>query len=109
LSFGYAALKPSLNPQGIGSDDNTQRFVDPLPLVRLLLAGRVGDAVSIAQRLARGAGLPAPFNSLNPAPVTAPARLVAALLFPIAPKAYGSLIGRAYPNLIRDEEEIDAA
>jgi CRISPR-associated protein Csx17 len=108
LPFAYAALKPLFDPKGIGSDDEARRFIDPLPLVRLLRAGRGPDAVSTAQRLARGAGLAAPFGSLNPT-ATAPARLAAALLFPIARMAYDRLIARAYPNLTKDEEETDVA
>jgi CRISPR-associated protein Csx17 len=108
LIFAYAALKPLFNPKGVGSDDQPERFLYPLPLVRLLRAGRTRNAVTIAQRMARAAGLPVPFGSLDPASAV-PARFAAALLFPIAPKAYDRLIGRAYPSLTRDEEETDAA
>ena len=108
LPFAYAALKPLFNPKGVGSDDDGLRCVDPLPAVRLLRAERAQAAISLAQRLARGAGLPAPFGLLDPTSA-ATARLAAALLFPIAPTAYGRLIRRAYPGPTRDKEETDAA
>jgi CRISPR-associated protein Csx17 len=109
LPFAFAALKPLFEPAGIGPDPEMRRRVDPLPLVRLLRAGRTGDAILFAQRLARGAGLPAPFARLDQTDSTNPARLAAGLLFPIAPMACDRLIERAYPDLTRHKEEPDAA
>jgi CRISPR-associated protein Csx17 len=109
LPFAYAALKPLLAPMGIGSDGETRRPADALPVVRLLGAGRADHAVSLAQRMMRGTGKAAPFARLDPATAADPARLAAALLFPIAPMAYDRLVARAYPNLTRDEEEPNAA
>ena len=40
LPFAYAALKPLLHPKGIGSEDRPKRFVDPLPLIRVLYITR---------------------------------------------------------------------
>ena len=77
--------------------------------MRLIRAGRSEDAVKLAQRMTRSAGLPATFARLDPAPPPDPARLAATLLFPIAPIAQGRLIARAYPDLTKDEEEPHAA
>ena len=106
LPFAYAALKPLLAPEGVGEE---KKRINPLPLVRLIRAGRVGDAIQQAQIVAQGAGLPAPFlkNTIKCKSTTSldPNRLMAALLFPIAPKAYDSLIGRVYPDLKKDDLE----
>ncbi|MBK8211900.1 MAG: type I-U CRISPR-associated protein Csx17 [Rhodospirillales bacterium] len=82
IPFAYAALKPLFAPDGVGRDKKGKKLVDPLPLVRLLRAGRAAEAVAQAQQQARGAGLPAPFERLSPAPPSDPLRLAAALLFP---------------------------
>ena len=103
LPFAYAALKPLFAPEGVGpAEVNEKKRIDPLPLVRLIRAGRVGDAIRHAQIVAQGAGLPAPFIKREPAPPLDPDRLTAALLFPIAPKAYERLIERAYPDLQKE-------
>jgi CRISPR-associated protein Csx17 len=109
LPFAYAALKPLFEPSGVGPDPGERRTIDPLPLVRLLRGGRVDDAVTFAQRLARGANLPAPFAHRDSGPAIGAVRVLAALLFPIAPMAQQRLLGRAYPNLARTGEETDAA
>jgi CRISPR-associated protein Csx17 len=109
LPFAYRALKPLFAPNGVGPAGE-KRLLDPLPLVRLIRAGRIDDAVGRAQAMARGTGLPAPFARQNPASMVDPERLAAALLFPVAPEAYQPLIERAYPNLSKDKEnEIHAA
>ena len=103
LPFAYAALKPLFAPEGVGpAEVNEKKRVDPLPLVRLIRAGRVGDAIGHAQIVAQGAGLPAPFIKREPAASLDPDRLTAALLFPIAPKAHVRLIERAYPDLKKE-------
>jgi hypothetical protein len=61
-----------------------KRLLDPLSLIRLIRPGRARDAVVLAQRLVRGAGLPTPFARPDLAPPSSPLRLAAALLFPIA-------------------------
>ncbi len=109
LPFAYAELKPLLAPEGVGPETGEKRLLGPLPLVRLIRANRAEDAVKLAQRMARGAGLSAPFAQADPVPPPDPARLVAALLFPIAPMAQGRLIVRAYPDLTKDEEDPHAA
>ena len=81
---------------------NEKKRIDPLPLVRLIRAGRVGDAIRHAQIVAQGAGLPAPFVKRKPAASLDPDRLTAALLFPIAPRAYARLSERAYPDLQKE-------
>ena len=103
LPFAYAALKPLLAAEGVGpAEVNEKKRIHPLPLVRLIRAGRVGDAIRHAQIIAQGAGLPAPFLKRKPATSLNPDRLTAALLFPIAPKAYERLIERAYPDLQKE-------
>ena len=103
LPFAYAALKPLLAPEGVGpAEVNEKKRVDPLSLVRLIRAGRVGDAIRHAQIVAQGAGLPAPFIKREPAASLDPDRLTAALLFPIAPGAYARLTERAYPDLQKE-------
>ena len=82
---------------------NEKKRIDPLPLVRLIRAGRVGDAIRHAQIVAQGAGLPAPFLKREPAASLDPDRLTAALLFPIAPEAYARLTERAYPDLRKEQ------
>jgi CRISPR-associated protein Csx17 len=101
--FAYAVVKPLFMHSGIESKTG-RRLVDPLPLVRLLRAGRGGEAARLAQRLARGAGLPTPFASGGRVAAPAPGRLAAALLFPIAPMTAKQLIERAYP----ERENMDA-
>lgn len=109
LPFAYAALKPLFAPEGIGPETGEKRLPDPLPLVRLIGAGRAADAVTLAQRIARAAGLPAPFARLDPAPPPDSGRFLAALVLPIAPMAYGQILDRAYPNTAKLEEASDAA
>ena len=103
LPFAYAALKPLFAPEGVGpAEVNEKKRIDPLPLVRLIRAGRIGDAIRHAQIVAQGAGLPAPFLKREPAASLDLDRLTAALLFPIAPKAYARLVERAYPDLQKE-------
>ena len=103
LPFAYAALKPLFAPEGVGpAEVNEKKRIDPLPLVRLIRAGRVGHAIRHAQIVAQGAGLPAPFIKREPAASLDPDRLTAALLFPIAPGAYARLTERAYPDLQKE-------
>lgn len=109
LPFAYAVLKPLFASEGVGPETGEKRLLDPLPLVRLIRADRAEDAVKAAQRMARGAGLPAPFAGLDPTLPPNPGRLVAALLFPIASMAHGRLIARAYPDFTKDKEETHAA
>jgi CRISPR-associated protein Csx17 len=109
LPFAYAALKPLFFPEGIQRENGEKRLSDPLPLVRLIRAGRIADAIKLAQRLARGAGLPTPFAQVDLASLPDPNRLVAALLFPIAPMAHDRLVARAYPDIAKDKEETHAA
>jgi len=109
LPFAYAALKPLFEPAGIGPAPVERRIIDPLPVVRHLRAGRADNAVSMAQRLVRSAGLPAPFAQRDLRQTADSRRLTAALLFPIAPLAHQRLVERAYPDLTRTVEETDVA
>jgi CRISPR-associated protein Csx17 len=109
LPFAYAALKPLFDPAGLGPESDRRRIIDPLPLVRLLRGGRSYDAISAAQRFARGAGLASCFVDVTTSTSMDPMRLAASLLFPIAPLARDRLIERAYPDMKNDQEESDAA
>lgn len=134
LPFAYAVLKPLFDPKGVakprppksrahGADDKRDRKpVDPLPLVRLLHAGRIEDAVLAAHRIARGAGLSGPFESalrdahrLPSSALTsardakAAERLTAALILPIRDSDMERVAWRAYPDSKQDEENSDAA
>lgn len=134
LPFAYAVLKPLFDPKGVakprppksrahGADDKRDRKpVDPLPLARLLHAGRIEDAVLAAHRIARGAGLSGPFESalrdahrlpssaLTPArDAKAAERLTAALILPIRDSDMERVAWRAYPDSKQDEENSDAA
>lgn len=108
LPLAYAALKPLLEPFGVGPDEKRSR-IDPLPLLRLLQANRSEEAVLRGQRLARGAGLPAPFAGVGPMPVRDARRLAAALLFPIPARDFEKLRDLAYPDLKNVMEDSDAA
>jgi CRISPR-associated protein Csx17 len=107
LPFLYAALKPLFDPAGVPIGVAAERRrVQPLPLLRLLLAGSVGQAAQRAQLMARGAGLPTPFMGhalIDRAAVAAPYRLAAALAFPIY--EWRKLADRAYPAPSKDDKE----
>lgn len=109
LPFAYVALKPLFAPDGVRSESGEKHLLDPLPLVRLIRAGRVADAVTRAQRIAKGAGLLTSFARFEATSALDPDRLAAALLVPIAPKAHERLIARAYPDITKDKEEPHAA
>lgn len=108
LPFAYAALKPLFTHSGI-ENETGRRLVDPLPLVRLLRAGRGGEAAGLAQRIARGAGLPTPFASRSQIAAAMSERLAATLLFPVAPMAVERLVTRAYPEMNPEGENTDVA
>lgn len=125
--FAFAALKPLFDPKGVavprpwrkdkprqyGDHDKRERkFVNPLPLLRLVQAGRADEALAMAARMARGAGLSVPFGGVGMAKSArglwtqneAP-RLAAALLIPLSNPAIEALASRAYPVTTRDQEE----
>lgn len=108
LPFAYAALKPLFVRSGI-ENETGRRLVDPLPLVRLLRTGRGDEAAGLAQRMARGAGLPTLFASRSQIASPVSERLGAALLFPLAQMAVERLIARAYPEMNPEGENTDAA
>jgi len=119
IPFAFAAIKPLLHPSGVGHgllrlggqktaelrDSNALCPINPLPVVRLLTAGRADDSVRLAQRLARGARLAAPFADADVHRTVDPMRLAAALVFPLSPKAYAALTKRAYPDLKRQDQQ----
>lgn len=127
-SFAFAALKPLFDPKGVavprpakkgvrrpyGKEDRRERkLVNPLPLLRLVETGRVDEAIAMAHRIARGAGLSVLFadvfakarRSGRRAASQETARLVAALLIPLSDPAIERLASRAYPETTRDEED----
>src|SRR5262249_1980648 len=107
LPLAYAALKPLFAPEGIGLPNvKEKKLLDVLPLVRLVRADRVTEAVRRAQHMARAAGLSAPFADFQITTGLSPDPLAAALLFPIAPATYKTLIERAYPAS-KEEDETD--
>ncbi len=109
VPFAYAALKPLFFDDGIGPDDGPRKLLDPLPLVRLVRAGRGDDAISMAQRLMRGAGMPAPFAMHASTAPPDPDRLAAALLFPLAWREREGLVARVYSDITDRKERAHAA
>lgn len=130
IGFAFAALKPLFDPKGVAVprpwqkgkshqrdeyDKRKRTVVDPLPLVRLIETGRVDEALSIAARLARGAGLNVPFARILDHAKSArrlwsdekAGRLAAALLIPLFDSAIEALARRAYPPTTRDQEEFN--
>jgi CRISPR-associated protein Csx17 len=107
LPFAYTAIKPLLDPFGIETD-GVRRRIDPLSLIRLVLAGRVSDAVALAQRLARGAGLAAPFARTGVAAPVDAARLIATLLFPLSLGGRRAVLQRAFPAMLQPSVQEDA-
>jgi hypothetical protein len=126
VGFAFAALKPLFDPKGVavprpssqhrlyGPDDKRERkFINPLPLVRLIETGRVEQALAMAARTARGAGLNVPFASVVDNPRSARElwsrekgdRLASALLVPLSDPAIEALANRAYPVTSRHQEE----
>lgn len=122
IPFGFAALKPLFDPKGVAvprspahenrvydqHDTRHRKLSDPLPLLRLMRAGRAHDAVRGAQRAARGAGLAAPFAALDPVGAADSARLAAALLVPLSDAAIEAVAWRVYPDLTQAEEDFHA-
>ncbi|MCC6716831.1 MAG: type I-U CRISPR-associated protein Csx17 [Acetobacteraceae bacterium] len=98
LPFAYAAIMPLLDPLGVDAPGERRR-VDPLSLIRLVMARRVTGAVALAQRMARGAGLEAPFARMAVAALDDAARLAAALVFPLSPGGFRAVSQRAYPTM----------
>jgi len=112
IPLAFAAIKPLLHPAGAGPglhrlgpknaadmrNAGELRYVNPLAIIRLLSAGRIEDAARAAQRMARGAGLAAPFANSSLGGAIDPLRLAAAPLFPLSPKSYAALAERAYPS-----------
>lgn len=100
LPLIYTLIKPLLDPAGVGPDEQ-RRLVDPLPVIRMLMAGNVEAAVRRAQLTARGAGLPTPYRDQRLSAPGSGDRLVAALAFPIF--EWRKLIERAYPDLSKED------
>jgi CRISPR-associated protein Csx17 len=123
LPFAFAALRPLFDSKGVATarpsrkgsrrygndDERSRKVVDVLPLLRLVRAGRVDEAVGRAQGIARGAGLAATFAALPSRCVLDPSRLAAVLLAPLSDADIETLAWRAYPGLTQDEEELHGA
>lgn len=127
-AFAFAALKPLFDPKGVAiprpwdkdeprqydHDKRERKIVNPLPLLRLIEAGRVDEALSMAARVARGAGLAVPFADVLHRHTSGRRwsrekanQLAAALLIPLSDSAIEALANRAYPVTRRDQEEIE--
>ncbi|MBN9461271.1 MAG: type I-U CRISPR-associated protein Csx17 [Burkholderiales bacterium] len=105
LPFVYAALKPLFTPY---------RGLPPLPmppaLPSLLAAGRIQEAIRLAQERARASGLPTPFLSRRPAADRRPdpgfgRRLLAALIIPVRMGVVRDCLEQAYPYSDPHSEE----
>lgn len=134
LPFGYAALKPLFTsdipktrhdasgspPTAEASGNNDRRddqhFSLPMPpaLPSLLIAGRVQEAIRLAQERARASGLPVPFLSRRSVayrrldPVFG-RRLLAALIIPVRMSVVRDCLEQAYPDSHPQEESSHAA
>jgi CRISPR-associated protein Csx17 len=109
LPFAYAAIKPLFTPRSVFRwlkaqgelEDDVPDLPLPAALTSFLTAGRVQDAVRLAQQLVRASGLPAPFLTK---PVTRAAdpkfgrRLLAALIIPVRPAVVRACLNIAYPT-----------
>lgn len=105
LPLAYASLKVLFSSEGLKGRAGDGCQCKLLPLVRLLRAGRVPEAVSRALRMARNSGLPSPYIKQKIECALKPDRLTAALLFPIAKGGHSRLRNRAYPGTISTNEE----
>jgi CRISPR-associated protein Csx17 len=110
LPFAYAAIKPLLTPQSAFEWLRTRNQLNsditvlsmPAPLLPLLKAGRVQEAVRMAQERARASGLPTPFLKERAAQGRAPnpdfgRRLLAAAIIPVRASVVGECLAQAYP------------
>lgn len=120
LPFAYAALKPLFTPRSIlkrlkergGLNGEIPDLPVPSALPSLLAAGRVQEAVRLAQERARASGLPAPFLQRKAAfgraaDVAYGRRLLAALIVPVRERVVGDCLKQAYSD--SDEESPYAA
>ena len=126
LPFAYAALKPLFTPdavlQSAGVLSGTARMPIPPGLVARLRAGgdsRDGRAtdpiVRLALARARASGLPTPFDTARSGTResigrmgagVAANRLAASLLIPIGDKALTTLVERAYPGALPEDDYV---
>ncbi len=117
LPFAYAALKPLFTPCALFSRLEKRPLRDlrlPMPpaLPALLMAGRVPEAVRLAQERGRASGLPTPFLLGRRAPERAPdmrfgRRLLAALILPVDLGVVGACLDQAYPDPKKDPENTE--
>ena len=129
VPFAYAAIKPVFTPdaalRAVGALPTSARMPVPPGLVARLRAGgdsrdgRATDAaVRLAQGRARASGLPTPFDTAHPgsrrstlaggrmgAGVAAD-RLAAALLIPVGDGGLTTLIERAWPGALADDDNV---
>ncbi len=88
---------------GIAPEDLALRLIVPPALSGLLAAGRVGEAVQLAQHRVRVAGLPAPFQKVSQgafarADAQSGRRLLAALAIPARAGVIAACLRQAYPS-----------
>jgi CRISPR-associated protein Csx17 len=120
LPFAYAALKPLFTPHSVfdwlRKNDRLNGDLRDLPmppaLPLLLIAGRVQEAVLLAQERARASGLPTPFlRRTPPAQGRTPdpdfgRRLLAALIIPVRVSVVGACLSRAYSRSNEESQHV---
>jgi CRISPR-associated protein Csx17 len=121
LPFAYAAIKPMFTPRSVFDRLKREGLDLPMPpaLPGLLAAGRIPEAVRVAQERARASGLPAPFldrrdrQALYRAPDhRAPdphfgRRLLAALVIPVSSGVVRACLDQAYPSSDQEPQNAD--
>lgn len=120
LPFVYTALKPLFTPRSILEWLKDRGWLKgdvpdlPIPpaLPSLLTAGRIQQAVQLAQERARASGLPTPFLQQGAsfgrtADANFGRRLLAALVVPVHASVVGACLKQTYSD--SDEESPDAA
>lgn len=120
LPYAYTALKPLFASRSVfkwlKDHDRLKGEVPDLPmppvLPSLLIAGRVQEALQLAQQRARASGLPTPFLERRPPHGRATdsrfgRRLLAALIVPVHASVVGTCLDQTYSD--SDEESPYAA
>lgn len=117
-SLPYAAMKPLFTPRHVFVWMKKQGRPEipglPIPseLPALLAAGRVVEALRLAQARARASGLPTPFlesrrQRERPPDLRSGRRLLAALIIPTRPRVVAACLDRAYPFSDEDSHNAD--
>jgi CRISPR-associated protein Csx17 len=107
MPFAYTTLKPLFTPRSVFERLGHETLDLPMPpaLAALLAAGRLVDAVRLAQERARASGLPTPFlgrreppAQSRPTNILLGRRLLAALVIPIRDGVVAACLDQAYPS-----------